>query len=142
MRPAVAAERVVVHLADVHSAVGAPIDRDGVGGERFRGDQLGDHPGTHFDCREGLLRREGLRPAGLVGGVRGAILVADQLLDGVDDRLLETRLEWPGQVVIDHCSAAFVAAFLQDALRRDVARDVVRVGVNPEPAGVQLALES
>ena len=44
-------------------------------------------------------------------------------------------------VVVDHRAAALVAAFLQDALGRDVARGVVGVGVDPQARAVELLLQ-
>ena len=46
-----------------------------------------------------------------------------------------------GAVVVDHRAAALVAAFLQDALGGDVAGHVVGVGVDPQPAAVELLLQ-
>src|SRR5262249_6260068 len=69
-------------------------------------------------------------------------LVAEQHFDGIDNRLLQTRREWPGLVVIDHSVGAFVPALFQNPLRGDVAGHVVRIRVDPKPAAVEFSLQA
>ena len=62
-------------------------------------------------------------------------------VDGVDDLLLKTGRELLGTVVVDHRVGAFVSAFLEHALARDVTRRVIGVGDDGEARAVELAFE-
>ena len=62
-------------------------------------------------------------------------------MNRIDDFLLKAGPEFLRTVVIDHRVAAFVTAFLEHALARDVARRVVRVGDDGEPRAIELALQ-
>src|SRR4051794_8643176 len=59
-----------------------------------------------------------------------------------DDFVLETGCERRGNIVVDHGAATFVAAFLENSLRRNVSWHIVGVSVEPQPQAIELALES
>ncbi len=60
----------------------------------------------------------------------------------IDDQLFEPRLEGGRHPEVDHLGASAVAAFPDQPFRRDVAAEVVRIGIDPDTVSIELALET
>jgi hypothetical protein len=138
------AVRVVVHLRDPQAAVAAEVDRHGARDQGLARDELDLEAGAHAEGRELLCRR--LRRDSFDARERHTEHLlerrGDLAQDLVDDAPLDAGGEACRLVVVDHRALGLVAAFGEDALGRDVAGDVVRVGADPDARAIQLALQA
>src|SRR5688500_9366411 len=67
---------------------------------------------------------------------------SNQLMNLPHDGLFDGFRERSRLAVVEHGAAAFIAAFLQDADRGDVKRNVITVAGHPRSLRIQLFLES
>ena len=129
-----------MHLDNPELAVDAEVDGDGIDDQRFAGDEFDVEAGLGLQKRGGFgggRRRGHLRLEFRIGKFFG-----DGLAHGGDDFFLEAGAELVGPIVIDHRRFALVAAFAENAFRRNVAGDVVGVGIDPNAAGIEFALQA
>src|SRR5262249_34639718 len=132
---AVHAERIVAHFDDPEPAIGAEVNGDGAVDQRLGGDQFSDHAGPGTDTGQRLTRRQRPRTARPRSRLERIAELTPHL---ADDLVFQPGREARRPVVVDHGIGSLVAALVQHALRRDVARDVIAVGVDPQTFAIQL----
>ena len=139
---AVQPHRIVVHFGDPQAAIRSKINRHRTGDQRFGGDELCREVLLQMDGGERLLGREG---PGSLQSVRVEWRIKcwrELLVDSVNDEFLQTGPKARRLIVINHGIAALVTAFAQHPLTGDVARSIVGIGVDPDAAWVELALQA
>ena len=127
-----------MHLDDPRFAVRAEVNRDRVDDQRLGGDQLDPQTGADANRTQRRLRCFGLRSLRAFFRPERCGQLA---MNFADDFVLEAGGQFRRSIVVDHRARALVAALAEDALRRDVARRIVGIGVDPKPIAVKFPLE-
>ena len=134
--------RIIIHFCDPQPPIGAESNRDGTFNQRFRRDKFCSKAGFGSQRGNGLSRRQRGHSISLRGVDSRRYLCLELRFHTVNNDLFNARGVRRGDVIVDHRPAAFVAAFTKNALRWNIARTRIRVGIQPQPTAIQFAFQS
>ena len=134
--------RIVVHFCDPQSPIRPEGNRDGTLNQRLRHYKFCSKTRPGSQRRNSLGRRQRGHSIGLRCVHRSRNFRLELRFHIVHNCLFNARGVRPRDVIIDHRRAAFIAAFTQNALRRNIARTRIGVGIQPQPTAVQFTFQT